>query len=411
MIDEYIGNLNSRLGSIEWQPILYQYAHLSFNELVALYTACDLALITPLRDGMNLVSKEFVASRKDKQGVLVLSEIAGAAEELSDALLINPNDTAEIAEMIKYGLDMSADEQRGRIERMQDKIKAYDVTKWADDFFDQLEKVRHSQLEFEVKFIDSFTKLEIANAYTNASKRLILLDYDGSLVRFHQFPHLAVPPETVINTLSKLAEDETNDVYIVSGRDSISLAGWLGHLPIGLVTEHGGRIRNKVGDWHTDGSLKSINWMQDAASVMEKYISEIPQSFIERKNFGIAWHYRNVSSPQVENKAKQLYAEMKDYAHKNGLTVLNGHKVIEVKSAVFDKGTATQSLLSNNNYDFILAVGDDETDEAMFKKLALTRHAFTIKVGSNASFAKYNLHNPDMVLSLLDAISNARQAV
>jgi trehalose 6-phosphate synthase/phosphatase len=136
LIDEYIGNLNSRLGTITWQPVIYQYNHLSFEELTALYTSCDLALITPLRDGMNLVAKEFVASRKDGRGVLVLSEMAGASRELVDALLINPNDASELADIIRKGLEMSESEQSQRMALMQERIRSYDVVNWAADYFD-----------------------------------------------------------------------------------------------------------------------------------------------------------------------------------------------------------------------------------------------------------------------------------
>ncbi|RYY51863.1 MAG: bifunctional alpha,alpha-trehalose-phosphate synthase (UDP-forming)/trehalose-phosphatase, partial [Chitinophagaceae bacterium] len=126
LIDEFIGNLNSTVGDISWQPVIYQYDHLDFNELLALYTTCDLALITPLRDGMNLVAKEFVASRKDEKGVLVLSEMAGAAAELKEALLINPNDADELADNIAAGLGMSEEEQRSRMRSMRQLVQKYD---------------------------------------------------------------------------------------------------------------------------------------------------------------------------------------------------------------------------------------------------------------------------------------------
>ncbi|WP_431210302.1 trehalose-6-phosphate synthase [Puia sp. P3] len=152
IIDESVGNLNSGLGNVVWQPIIYKYGHLDFNELIALYTACDLALITPLRDGMNLVAKEFVASRKDLSGVLVLSEMAGAAHELTEALLINPNDVIEIASAIKAGLEMSQRDQGERLQEMQDRISHYDVYVWATDFFNELKAVKDVQLSLRSNF-------------------------------------------------------------------------------------------------------------------------------------------------------------------------------------------------------------------------------------------------------------------
>jgi trehalose 6-phosphate synthase/phosphatase len=140
MIDEAISNINSTIGNISWQPIAYQYRSLSFDMSMALYTSADLALITPLRDGMNLVSKEYVAARKDKQGVLVLSELAGAAKELTGALLVNPNDLRETAAKIKQGLVMPASEQALRMEAMQKRLSEYDICTWAENFIHCVEK-------------------------------------------------------------------------------------------------------------------------------------------------------------------------------------------------------------------------------------------------------------------------------
>ena len=147
MIDEAISNINSTIGNIGWQPIAYQYRSLSFDTSMALYTSADLALITPLRDGMNLVCKEYVAARKDKKGVLVLSELAGAARELTGALLVNPNDLHETAEKIKQGLLMTEDEQALRMAVMQKRLSEYDICTWASDFLNCLEKDRAALLD------------------------------------------------------------------------------------------------------------------------------------------------------------------------------------------------------------------------------------------------------------------------
>ncbi|MGZ5191965.1 MAG: bifunctional alpha,alpha-trehalose-phosphate synthase (UDP-forming)/trehalose-phosphatase, partial [Flavisolibacter sp.] len=148
MIEELVSQINGRLGNLQWQPIIYRYNSLQFDEMLALYTSCDLALITPLRDGMNLVAKEFVASRKDKKGVLIISEMAGAARELTDALTINPNDISEMANKIKEGLEMKAEEQSYRLENMQRRISNYNVQTWAYDFMNELGSIKEKQNTF-----------------------------------------------------------------------------------------------------------------------------------------------------------------------------------------------------------------------------------------------------------------------
>ena len=207
MIDEYVGDINSRIGKINWQPVIYQYANLEFPELVAMYSSCHLALITPLRDGMNLVAKEFVACRQDRKGVLVLSELAGAVKELPDALLINPNDHADIALKIKQGLEMPAGEQSRRMQAMQQRVKLYNIRTWSEDFIGQLQSVKARQTAYEVKFLDTYGRIELRQRYQDAGKRLLLLDYDGTLVPFSALPTEAAPGRELLDVLTALTAD------------------------------------------------------------------------------------------------------------------------------------------------------------------------------------------------------------
>lgn len=410
MIDEFIGNINSSLGTITWQPVIYQYGHLKFAELIALYTACDLALITPIRDGMNLVSKEFIASRKDQQGVLVLSEMAGAANELSEALLINPNDLEELVTMIKVGLEMSSEEQLQRMSNMQQRIQKYDVNEWATDFFGQLKAVKAGQLEFEVKFLDNFAQADLYRSFARSHQRLFLLDYDGTLAPFASRPGKAAPDKKLLDILERLSSDPSNDVYVISGRDSETLTRWLGHLPIGLVAEHGAKYRVQGGYWQNRLIADNENWISRAETVMDKYVARCPNTFIEKKEFSVAWHYRNADLLLGGIRAKQLLHELRNQADQT-LDVLDGNKVIEVRNKGVNKGIAVSELVAQKDYDFVLCVGDDKTDEDMFIALARIPEAITIKVGPEASYAKYNLHTPYLVQSLLQALSLYPQPV
>jgi len=405
MIDEYIGNFNSRFGNITWQPVLYQYGHLSFEELLGLYTACDLALITPLRDGMNLVAKEFVASRRDRQGVLVLSEMAGAANELTEALLINPNDRREIARMIRQGLEMSNEEQEHRMTTMQERIKSYDVIRWAKDFFTELDRMGTEEIPKEPSLLDNFAKAKIFKQYTGADQRLILLDYDGTLAPFQPDPQLAAPSDIVLQVLSELCADLKNKVYIISGRDSDSLEKWLGHLPLGLVAEHGVKIRHNGSQWQLRYTGEKGEALSDAEKIMQEFVIHCPGSFIERKDFSVAWHYRKADHSVAPIKALQLYQALSASIDFNLLSILDGHKVIEVKGANINKGEAVRQLTTQHPADFILCVGDDETDEDMFRELKTKPEAFSIKVGSGQSLADYHLLTPYLVHELLQRLS------
>lgn len=409
IIDQLISQINSRVGNIHWQPIIYQYNYLSFNDMLCLYTAANLALITPLRDGMNLVAKEFVASRQDQQGVLVISEMAGAARELTDALTINPNDVMEIAEKIKEGLEMPQEEQKERMANMQRRVASYNVQAWADDFMSSMESIKHRQKSFQETFLDAYAKRSIFDAYRGATKRLLLLDYDGTLVPFARNPEQAVPGGQLLNLLADLSGNAENDVYIISGRNSSFLQKHLGHLPVNLISEHGAKFKLKNDEWRNELPLNN-EWKEQVHAIMEMYVRRCPNSFIEEKEFSFVWHYRNANSSQGKLRALELMYELNEYVRNSQLQVLMGNKIVEVRTSGIDKGSAIKKVLARKSYDFVFAAGDDRTDEDMFKFLLDRKNCFTIKVGSQASYARYNLHTPQMVISMLQALSNLRIA-
>jgi trehalose 6-phosphate synthase/phosphatase len=403
-IDEYIGNLNSTLGNITWQPIIYHYNHLDFKELIALYTTCDVALITPIRDGMNLVSKEFAASRQDEQGVLILSEMAGSAAELTEALLINPNDINEIAETIASAFEMNANEQQDRMRSLRKRIKRYNVNEWAKDIFEQLDHIKQVQFKQQVKLLDRLATENLLNKFTKAEKRLLLLDYDGTLVPFKKIPSMAAPNDNLLQVLAALARIPQTELCIISGRDSDTLAGWLGELPINLIAEHGAKLRRTGQAWSSDMLTDATSWKTKIETVMERYVARCPNSFVEMKEFSLAWHYRNADPSLATRRAKDLHEELLDFTLQLPLDVLDGDKVIEVRNKGVNKGIAAEKFIGQNNYDFILCIGDDKTDEDMFKTLANTDHAYTIKVGYHKSYAKFNLYGTDQVYELLECL-------
>ncbi len=403
-IEETISRINGTWGTLHWQPIFYQYNTLAFEQMVALYTLCDIALITPLRDGMNLVSKEFVASRTDKKGVLVLSEMAGAANELTDALIINPNDPQEIAEKIKEGLEMPEKEQCSRIEKMQKRIAHYDVNAWADDFMSGLTNIKIKQKHFQEIFLDEYSKINLLDCYRAANKRLLLLDYDGTLVPYAATPQMATPHAPLLELLSGLSAQSANDVVLISGRKSDWLEKHFSHLPMTLVAEDGAKVKLPGIAWTAE--VPTYNeWKSSVCKIMEMYERRCPQSFIEEKEFSVVWHYRNADPEQGPLRCMELVRELNDHLYDPHLEVTTGNKVVEVRNRGINKGSAIKKIIDRKPYDFIFAVGDDKTDEDMFKALVGRQDCYTIKVGPNASYAQFNLLRPQMVTSLLEAMN------
>jgi trehalose 6-phosphate synthase/phosphatase len=203
-IDTAVGRINGRFGTFNWIPIRYYYRSFPFPSLSAMYKSSQVALITPVRDGMNLVAKEFVASKEQsKQGVLILSEMAGAAQELREALLINPNDIHDIVQALKKALEMSPEEQTLRLTEMQERLQMYDIKQWASTFFDQLMETKKFQNDRRTKLLNESRQEKLIQDFKEAKSRLLLLDYDGTLVNFKNEPKEAKPDEELWDQLSQ----------------------------------------------------------------------------------------------------------------------------------------------------------------------------------------------------------------
>jgi trehalose 6-phosphate synthase/phosphatase len=397
MIEEEIGRINGKYSTLHWQPIIYRYTNLGFHELVAIYNVSDVGLITPLRDGMNLVAKEYLACRTGN-GVLILSELAGAANELSEALLVNPMDKADVSDAIYQGLTMPLQNQADKIRVLQKRLKDYTVTDWMNDFLKQLAEIKEQQLLQETKVLNDISLTGMIEHYHKAHRRLFLLDYDGTLVPFSKLPQLAVPDENVIKLLELVAADPRNDIAIISGRDSVSLTNWFGTLPVTLVAEHGAGIRAKHQPWEFFLDSDS-EWRTLVRPVLESFCQRSPGSFVEVKKYTLAWHYRNVDSELGFIRSRELLDNLHHLIRNSPLQVIDGNKVIEVRPSGINKGAVAKLLLQNENYDFVLALGDDKTDEDMFRDLA--DQAYTVKIGVGHTVAKYNLATQVDVISLL----------
>ncbi|UKJ05832.1 bifunctional alpha,alpha-trehalose-phosphate synthase (UDP-forming)/trehalose-phosphatase [Solitalea lacus] len=399
-VDRLVSNINAKYGTLSWQPIQYFYRSFTIDLLSALYKNADIALVTPMRDGMNLVSKEYVASKIDETGVLILSEMAGASRELNDALIINPNDLEQYVNALVEALEMPKEEQIRRMRAMREIVSKFNIQHWVKVFMQRLDDVKYIQLKLSVREISPVIKDMIKERYLNQEKRLLFLDYDGTLVDFHNNPLLAWPDADLFELLQKLINDRKNTVVLISGRKHETLEEWFGHLNLNIVAEHGAWIKRKGKNWQHHEI--ETNWKSDAYSIMHTFDERTPRSFIEEKSYSIAWHYRNVENDLGELRAKELVENLKYLTGDKGLQIMQGNKVIEVKSTEVNKGKAAKKWIDHHHYDFILAVGDDYTDEDTFK--AMPKHAITIKVGGTSSEASFYLHSPTSVRELLKSL-------
>lgn len=401
-IEEKIASINGLFGSVSWTPILYQFGFLDFKQLIAYYNLSDIALVTPLRDGMNLIAKEYIAAKsKSDDGVLILSEKAGAAKELSEAIIINPNSEEEIAQAINKAFEMPKKAQLKKIRIMQEYLRENTVFSWAENFISSIEHVKEEQKKLEVKFFTNEVGKKILQSYKQAASRLLFLDYDGTLVPFSSDFSNVKPSSEVICLLKRLAEDKKNEIVMISGRDKLTLEKLFGQLPVNLVGEHGLFLKEKQGGWKLL-SFVSGYWKKDAKDILNFYCRQLPGSLVEEKDYSLAWHYRKANQIYASIKAKELLDDLVNFTANKTLQILHGNKVIEIKPINTNKGTAGASWIERGNFDFILAIGDDKTDEDLFS--ALPEEAYSIKVGSGQSVAKYNMNKPEEVIKLLSSL-------
>lgn len=250
------------------------------------------------------------------------------------------------------------------------------------------------------KVINKDIEKQILRDYSNSINRLIVLDYDGTLSPFKPNPEEAYPSENLLSILSKLTQDPKNRVVISSGRDKETLEKWLGKLNIGMAAEHGVYYKEN-GEWHNNFTeLK--DWDNSITSILDRFVQKTPRSSLEIKKTALVWHYRKVDAWLASIRERQLMDELITPCTKEHLQIMKGNKIIEIKQPEFTKGSEIRRLLAENRYDFILCMGDDITDEDMFKELPDS--AYTIKIGGLSDNAKYTLLKQSDTLDLLSSI-------
>jgi len=403
-IKELISEINGRYGTMKWVPILFFFRSFSQEKLIEFYRKTDVLLVTPLRDGMNLVAKEYIASKNDYKGMVVISETAGAASELGEAILVNANDFDSTAEGIKTALEMSDEEIITRNKRMHERLKRYNVYFWASEFLNSLNQTVIESINISTQKNAEENIEIIKTEYKKTNKRALFLDYDGTLVGLTSIPEKAKPDEQIKKLLQKLSNDPQNTVVIISGRDRNILTKWLGDLNLSLVASHGLWLRTTPQDeWKMMMDLDN-DWKSSVRNILELYTDRIPGSFIEEKEFSLAWHYRQCDPDIVASKFNEIKDALLSMIQSSTLELINGNKVLEINDSRFNKGYAALNLLQNQEFDFVFAVGDDATDEDLFS--LLPKDSYTIKIGTGNTNAGYRMKSWKSLRKMLEELTD-----
>ncbi len=396
-----VDEINNTYGTARWQPVDYIHVSVPFEEVTALFQIADVAFITPLRDGMNLAAKEFIASKR-KNGVLILSETAGAAEELPDAILVNPRRSQELVDALEQALTMRRRELQGRLKRMQQELATNTVQDWAQNFVETLQTPLAGTPRLITRTLKGKFSAHLISDYRQAKKRLLLLDYDGSLVPFTEHYHDAAPPKSLLGLLRTLQADSRNDVVLISGRSAEDLQDWFGDLPISLVAEHGAALK-KAGTkyWQTIEKVDT-NWKKTLEPILEKYAALTPRARVEVKPHSLVWHYRGAPPYYAEKYAVTVKRVLKPLLKTYNLELLQGNKILEIKNPRVNKGAAADRWL-RHSYDFMMGFGDDATDEELFTVLPET--AYSVKVGRGRTVARFRMASSVDTIRLLKSLA------
>tara|TARA_B100000963_G_scaffold302763_1_gene275785 strand:- start:166 stop:2376 length:2211 start_codon:yes stop_codon:yes gene_type:complete len=399
--DEIVGRVNGEFATVNWTPIWYYYRNMDFEDLVDLYTTSDIAMITPVRDGMNLVAKEFISTRVEKDGILILSEMAGASKELFQAILVNPFDLNNMAEALYQAVNMSKVEQVERNRKMRKRLKRYNVEHWAKEFMKGLNLQSKNKIKSSATIIDSTMLNKIKSNFRSSSRKLVMLDYDGTLIDFNDKPKLAIPSQRLNILIDNICKQKNTDVYIISGRDQKFLSKHFDNFNINLIAEHGYFKKHANENWLEPNFIENQDWMADILPIFEAFTDRTPGTFIEKKKTSLVWHYRK-TDPELASERVVEFKTVLNSLASDELQILDIVKGIEVSRGTINKGKSVINILSDKKYDFILCAGDDITDESMFA--SLSKEAFSIKIGRKKTKANYFVDSPDELISVLEHI-------
>ncbi|EJC97623.1 trehalose-6-phosphate phosphatase [Fomitiporia mediterranea MF3/22] len=372
-VSELVAHINGEFGALDFVPVHHYHQTIKRDEFYALLSCADLAVITPLRDGMNTTSMEFViAQQLTKKSPLVLSEFMGISSTMEEALQVNPWDLGGVAAAIHRGLLMSDDDKISRHSKLYKSVTTHTSHTWAALLVRHL--LQQIGTEHTAHSTPFLSRERLNEAYAKANRRLFLFDYDGTLTPIVKTPSMAVPSGETLEALEKLSADPKNVVYIISGRDGEFLETHLGHLKkLGMSAEHGSFLREPgQSEWLNLTEKLDMSWMSEVEEIFRYYTERTTGSHIEIKKSSITWHYRSSDPEWGLFQCRQCQDLLENnLARKRPIEVLVGKKNLEVRPLAVNKGEIVKRILYEHpEAEFVFCAGDDKTDEDMFRALA-----------------------------------------
>lgn len=408
-IEREVGRINGRFGTPGRMPLEFLHRSIDPPELAALYRFATVGLVTPIRDGMNLVAHEFVLCQGHEhpagsaaRGTLVLSEFAGAALSLTRSLQVNPWDILGLSEWLGVALRMPPAERAERTREMYERVVELDSARWAQRFLTRLDRAAKHNRDHRPQPLLTDERRQLVARFTAARRRRMFLDYDGTLREITQRPEQAAPTPALLELLRRLGGRAHTDLHLVSGRRRTTMAAWFGDLPIHLCAEHGFAQRAPGGEWSVAADV-DLSWLPRVQELLTLVCEEVPGSFLERKGGGLAWHYRLADPGYGPWRARELRKTLDGMLAHDPAETLAGHAVIEVRAKGVNKGAYAQAQLRDLRADeFVFCAGDDRTDLDMYARMP--PDAFVANIGRPAQGARHVLSGPADLRLLLEQL-------
>lgn len=404
--NELVGRINGQYGTVGGvSPILFFNQAVSFEDLCALYAVADVLLVTPIRDGMNLVSYEYVVCQQHRHGVLVLSEFAGSAQSLTSAIRVNPWNIEELAGKMHEALTLPERERRLKHQRLFQYVKKHTAAYWAQTFVTHLQEIDSKKAQDKLKPMQSLLRVsvDILPEMRAKRRRLILIEYEGTLVEPVALPDLAFPSSSLLNFLHQLSCEPENFVYIISGRSKQVLENWFGEVNVGLICEHGCDFVHPGGEeWQSVVQSNSETWKDSVIPILQYFKERTPGAHLEIKKKTITWHFRDADPLFGSWQAKELQLILAESCVNLPVEVVSGPKYLELRPESVSRVSAIQRILSEipDGIDFAFAIGSDKADEEVFSFLndiASDGHLFTLtcRVGGRSDNSSAERYVPD----------------
>lgn len=406
-VDELVGNINGKFGNISWTPIIYFFRSMPFKNLVELYSSSEIAMLTPLRDGMNLVAKEYIASLTDKSGVLILSEMTGAAKQMQEAILINPTNIEEVANALICAIEMPEREKIQRNTLLQERLKEYTVTTWSDDFMGSLNEMKEAKVSgAKAKKMGFENFEEVYNRYNEAQSCSFFLDFDAL---FKDDEVINSKAGSLRDLIKKIADNMKNNVIVVSGKEREILENYWQNHDLTLIAGHGQYIKRGKSKWKSLQEVCDRKWMHEFRSIMDDYVKKVPGAYIEVKKHSLVWHYNSAKKTISTATVKELATKLRDSSGLD-IEIVEGQESLEViYETNCNKAYSTAFLREITVGELVISIGNGSVNKGLFKNLP--PDSVTIRIGTQDSYAKYYMQNIEEVKGFLNKIATDKDLV